>query len=329
MKLIKISNGQPFEVIERDLSYPFTDTNEAEVGKPMSPSQGNNICLRSSKEVRFLLIKLNMPYGYSAVTISALSPVSYVEKDFYITHYVQITEIDGKRYVVDDPQTNFIGPKDLLNNENQEEIEEWRKIGPPHIDQKLYRFYQEYDFSMKDLFFGGNCFFYPTNETITISPFFENVKEENGFIYGEIDGSEARWSKETGLEWKTETLDQSKDLMFLKESFNPKLILATVRNLQYEYGTDEDTARYNMSSIMSMPMVYPDTKEYIESKISYLRDRIDDIKYYNSNYDQKNDPKKIEEIKKQIEFLEKKHKNAKSQNLPSILFSLREKWEGD
>jgi hypothetical protein len=317
MKIIKLAQGRPYETIEKQLSYPFR--REAPVGKPLSSirREDHNICLRSSASVKKLLVSLNMPFGYSEVTLVALSPASYVEKDQYITHYAQITEIDGKRFVVDDPQINFVGTRDLLDS--PPEVKNWRKEGPARIEQDLMSKWKDSEFEMEALFYGGDAYYHPMMEDYKMSPFFENVREENGYIYGEKNGVEVRWSKETGFEWNTETMDLSKDLMFLKETFDPILIPATVKHIQEEYGTDEERARRNMSRIMQMPMIYPGTKHYIEEQINSL----------NSKWFRTKDEEKRSEIKSQIKKLEEERELApKDERVTSLVYD-GGTWEGD
>ena len=63
MRIIKIAQGRPYEIIEKELSYPFGDR-EPPAGRPISSLRGEdrNICIRSADKVKSLLAKMNLPY---------------------------------------------------------------------------------------------------------------------------------------------------------------------------------------------------------------------------------------------------------------------------
>jgi len=266
MKIYKIAqtiNPTEYEVPWKNINR-FSPPS---VGEPIGNETG--LCQRTMNAIKEILLENNLPVSSNPyTTIAALSPGAYFMHDFQIDHWVALTEIDGKRVIVDEPQIEFLTPTSMIEN-SPYKGEEWVTYTHPELGNKIQDIFKIYEISTRDLFLGNDSVaVYVAEGQYAFGPLFDNVRTEDGYIYGEWNGVEAR-IPETGyggIEYRKSSLPIKDMIAYNKENFTPRLIPITEEAIMQNYGVDEKTAQSNIKRLMSYELMYPGSTKYEKYK---------------------------------------------------------------
>tara|TARA_R110000824_G_scaffold148242_3_gene317874 strand:+ start:59464 stop:60312 length:849 start_codon:yes stop_codon:yes gene_type:complete len=269
MKIYRIAQ----EVDSTEYEVPWKNINKwypQNVGEPISNGASEGLCQRTMYAIKKILLEKNLPVSTNPyTTIVALSPGAYLMPDFQIDHWVALTEIDGKRVIVDEPQIEFLTPTSMIEN-SPYEGEEWVTYTHPELGNKIQDIFKIYEISTRDLFLGNESVaLYVDVGQYAFDPFFDNVRTEDGYIYGEWNGVEARISENDtygGIEYRKSSLPIKDMIAYNKENFTPRLIPITKEAIMQNYGVDEKTAKANVEKLMTYELIIPGSTRYEEYK---------------------------------------------------------------
>ena len=239
----------PFKVASKKIGHPL----------PREDTQG--ICNGTCGIVTGRLKNDGYKYGKAYITVK--SPVG----DWTIQHVVAITEIDGKRYIINQPQGEFMGDDFTIDNiwEEAADMSDFHGRIKKHEDLGgLRTLVDALGYSYEDVLVGKPNIIegeFGKEDVNLVS----NVKKykENGIEWAEADigkgGTKIRWTtgvgedKVEGGKWGSHERVQVKfpeaPAIFTAENFVPRIIEVNEQSIAKSYGVSNEKAKANVKSI--------------------------------------------------------------------------------
>jgi len=212
-------------------------------GNALSAPQTEGICNRTQGLAMQMLKKAGHP-AYN-VSFLAKSPGSMDGKTFgLIQHWAAATELNGKYYLFDEPQSRFLCSDPKLNTG------EWQNISDPKTYGKLFKYFMgDVGGSAQTAFFGGRVDPVFTDPYVT-KPLIKQPTANNGWWQGKIDGVPVRWRNIRGEddwhgwggEWQFQMPKGYYPLKYTKKYFDPYFIPINPTELSREYSLPPEAA---------------------------------------------------------------------------------------
>lgn len=216
---------------------------KANIGDPIDETAGTGICEGTCGLMTERLKKANMPYGYA-----------HIDDKYANYHAVALTEIDGKRWILNQPQLEFMG-RSYQNAPLWERALKWR--GMSQRFNRHIGFLNQYVIGM-DINNPAILTQKVDTEYGEVGPLLSNIKEIDRKGYKVITGEAAdgvrvaikldpgqTLSNSSFYELNIKTTKAGEEtIAWTNTKFKPRLIEATIDNLKEQYQlTDEQAAR--------------------------------------------------------------------------------------
>jgi hypothetical protein len=307
--------------IPNRLSKPYKLTNTP-IGDPIDQSEGTGLCDGTCGIMAYRLKTQGMPYGHAQI-----------DDKYANYHAVALTEIDGKRFILNQPQLEFMS-REYQKAPVWERAEYWR--GDSQRFNRHLAELNQYVYGMEIQlfkFFTGESFESQYGE---IEPLFSNItKREQKEKHKNYKGVEeditvvyqtatlisdpsvsVKWSYDKRFPYSDALIDFSSSkegeeiVAWTNDVMKPRLIEATEENLIKEYKLTEEQAKLSIDKINQAKI-----EKGVESDKTLSKEEAEEAKQLFQKYVDKTDRQDIEGFK---EFVNN------GNNQPTIYKSLSE-----